>query len=240
MYKPPVAAAIATVLSVAATPVLAQDGGITVSAGVRAWYTSWTTFTYIADPNDPTRALGLGQKTADPRLVVMPSIGLRWRDWSATFSALPSTTYDLPGATGARQEYDLTLGWSLMPGLIVTAGYKRVLQREGDVRYEPKGLVAGLSGTAGLEGPWALYGNVAVGRLKTSGAQSRTNVKFETDYRVAEVGVGYTVVSGAWGVRRWTVTGGYRIQVLGSREAFGPEAGRDETNGFTFGVIAAF
>jgi hypothetical protein len=240
MQKPCLAAVTLLVLGAAAPPALAQDGGITASAGLRAWYTSWTTFTYILNPNDADEALGLGQKTADPRLVVMPSLGLRWRDWSATVSALPSTTYDLPGGTGSRQEYDITFGWSLMPGLIVNAGYKRVLQREGAVRYEPKGLVLGLSGTAGIEGPWALYGNVAVGRLRTSGPATKTNVSFETDYRAAEVGIGYTVVSGAWGVKRWTVTGGYRLQVLGSREAFGPEAGRDETNGFTFGVIAAF
>jgi hypothetical protein len=223
----------------AAMPAAAQDAGLSVSAGVRAWYTSWTTFTYFVDGNGVSR---LGQSSADDRLVVMPTLSLRWSDWSLSFSGLPSATYDFPesNATGARQEFDLTAGWRLLPGLNLTLGYKRVLQREGNVRYEPKGPVLGLSGTATLDGPWALYGTVSLGRLKTSGAQSATNVAFEADYRIAEVGLGYTLPASHWGVRRWTFTGGYRLQVMGSREAAGAQSGRDETNGLTLGVIAGF
>jgi len=239
MRPRPLAALACTWFAALALPAAAQDGGLTVSAGIRAWATSWSTFTYFADANGNSQ---LGQSTADDRLVLMPTLGLRWGDWSASLSALPSTTYDFPssGATGAREEYDLTFGWRMMPGLNLTLGYKRVLQREGRVRYEPKGPVIGLSGTAALEGPWALYGTVSLGRLKTSGEASDTNVSFEADYRIAEVGLGYTLLGGSWGVRRWTFTGGYRLQVMGSREAAGSQSGRDETNGFTLGVIAGF
>lgn len=239
MRAPSAVVFVSLVSCAAVLPAHAQEAGLSVSAGVRAWYTSWTTFTYFPDANGVSR---LGQSTADDRLVVMPTLNLRWSEWSLSFSGLPSTTYDFPGsgATGARQEYDLTAGWRMLPGLNLTLGYKRVLQREGNVRYEPKGPVLGLSGTATLEGPWALYGTVSLGRLRTSGAQSTTNVAFEADYRIAEVGVGYTLQGGGWGVRRWTFTGGYRLQVMGSREAAGAQSGRDETNGLTLGVIAGF
>lgn len=220
-------------------PAHAQDTGLSVSAGARAWYTGWTTFTYFPVANGTSQ---LGQSTADDKLVVMPTLSLRWGDWSLAFSGLPSTTYNFPntGASGKREEYDVTAGWRLLPGLNLTLGYKRVLQREGRVRYEPKGPVFGLSGTATLEGPWALYGTVSLGRLQTSGTQSDTNVAFDADYRIAEVGLGYTLLGGSWGVRRWTFTGGYRLQVMGSRQASGAQSGRDETNGFTFGVVASF
>lgn len=222
-----------------ACPAHAQDEGLSVSAGARAWFTSWSTFTYFPVGNGVSQ---LGQTTADSRLVVMPTVSARWGDWSLAFSGLPSTTYDFSntGATGSREEYDLTAGWRLLPGLNLTVGYKRVLQREGSVRYEPKGPVLGLSGTATLDGPWALYGIVSLGRLRTSGEASPTNVSFVADYRIAEVGLGYTLLGGGWGVRRWTFTGGYRLQVMGSRDAVPGQSGRDETNGFTFGVIASF
>jgi hypothetical protein len=40
--------------------------------------------------------------------------------------------------------------------------------------------------------------------------------------------------------RRWTLTGGYRIQILTSKDAFGTQDGRDTTQGFTLGAMATF
>ena len=39
---------------------------------------------------------------------------------------------------------------------------------------------------------------------------------------------------------RWTLTGGYRMQVMRSKEAFGSQDGRDTTQGMTLGLLVTF
>jgi hypothetical protein len=228
--------------ALAGSAALAQEEGLAVSAGVRAWATEWTTFSYYTERVgnvDVNRALT--QVSAGTETVLVPTLNLRYRDFIAAASLFPRTTFRFAnGDVGTRQEADLNLGYSFWPGLTGTLGYKRISQRGGPYRYEPAGLVVGLSGNAALSGGLSLYGSVGVGRLRTPRANGNPHiVEFDTIYRLTEVGLSYSQAADRW-LQRWTLIGGYRIQVMSSREAFGTQDGRDTTQGLTLGLLGTF
>ncbi|MBL8340599.1 MAG: hypothetical protein JNL30_03950 [Rubrivivax sp.] len=235
---------LGVVTALAASLAQAQDGGLSLSVGARAWYTEWTTFGYYpgADPN-----LALTQTSGPSKWVTLPTVSLRFGNFFGSLSAFPSTGFEFTdGSASKRSESDLNVGYAVLPGLSVTLGYKRIAQRGEVFRYEPKGPVLGVSGNAALSGPVSLYGALGVGRLKTPGDPRPEVVKFDATYRLTEVGVAYALPSadGAL-VRRWTFTAGHRIQVMRSKDAFTTAAGRsqdgiDTTQGFTLGVLATF
>jgi len=220
---------------------LAQDAGLSVSVGARAWYTEWTTFSYYTETvNGKDVNKALIQSSAGHKLALVPVVAVRYGNFVGTLSAFPSTRFSFAnGDNGTRKEFDLNLGYVLMPGLTATLGYKKISQRDGPTRYEPAGPIFGLSGNAPLAGAYSLYGAFGLGRLKTPASDDKNVVKFKADYRLTEVGVASTFNSD-WLLRRWTLTAGYRIQVMGSKEAFGTQDGRDTTQGFTFGALATF
>ena len=61
---------------------LAQESGLSVSAGARAWYAQWTTFSYVTD-NAGNRALI--QVSADDKLVLLPVVSLRYGNFVGSF-----------------------------------------------------------------------------------------------------------------------------------------------------------
>ena len=220
-----------------ATAALAQDPGLSVSVGARAWYTEWTTFSYLVQGQ---QNVALTQVSADNKLVLVPVISVRYGSFVGAVSMVPSTQFSFAdGGSGKRKEFDASVGYAVLPGLSLALGYKKVSQRDGSTRYEPAGPVAGINANAPLGGAFSLYGNLGVGRLKTPTSGGPEVVKFKADYRLTELGLAYTLNADRL-VRRWTFTGGYRIQVMSSKEALGTQDGRDTTQGFTFGAIATF
>jgi hypothetical protein len=212
----------------------AQDTDLTVTAGLRAWWTQWTTFSYFVDANDNN--LALTQAQASDELVLMPNVSVRKGKWSGSLSMFPSKGYTfVDDANGKREEIDVNGGYAVTTGLTVTLGYKKVTQGGSAGSYSPRGPVVGVSGYAPLGGLLALYGSLGLGRLET---QSGDVIDFEMRYRLAELGLAYT--PNAVGQGRLTFTGGYRIQVLDSKDAFGTQDGRDTTDGFTLGANFAF
>jgi hypothetical protein len=212
----------------------AQETDLEITAGVRAWWTQWTTFYYVND--DGNRRLG--QNQASDELVLMPNVSLRYGKFSGSISAFPSTGYsffDDPDAE--REEFDLSAGYAVTSGLTVTLGYKQVEQGGSQGRYRPRGPVVGLNAYAPLGGLLALYGYLGLGRFQTPGGDE---IDYKSDYQLAELGLGYTPNTAGRG--RWTFTGGYRIQILDSKDAL-PELGldaRDTTAGFTLGANYTF
>ncbi len=220
--------------------VQAQDPGLSVSVGVRAWYTEWTTFSYYTGNTQPPQNLALTQVSADDKLTFMPMISVRYGKWLGSLSGLPSTDFRFPYSQGTREEFDANIGYYVIPSVALTLGYKRVVQSDGPDHYRPAGPVVGISANAPLGGAWSMYGSLGVGWLETPGGD---DIDFEADYRLAELGLAYTL-NGNRMPRRWTFTGGYRIQVMTSKDAFPDDAssqdGRDTTQGFTLGVMATF
>lgn len=217
-----------------ASNAMAQESGLSISVGARAWYSEWTTFSYLTD--DANQNIALTQVSADEELAFMPIVSVRYRNFVGSISGFPSTDYArADGAVGERKELDVNLGYYVMPGLAFTVGYKEVEQSGNGNRYRPAGPVVGMIGNAPLGGAWSLYGSLGLGKLDTPSGDS---VQFEADYRLTEIGVAYSL--DARMPRRWTFTAGYRIQVMSSKEAFGSQDGRDTTEGFTLGALATF
>jgi hypothetical protein len=214
---------------------LAQEPDFVVSVGARAWYTQWTTFSYFVDEVTQEN-LALTQVSADDKLAFMPLISVRHGKWLASASGLPSTDFKFPNGRGTREEFDANIGYFVIPSLAFTLGYKYVSQSDGPNRYRPAGPVVGINANAPLAGVWSMYGSLGVGWLKTPGGDA---IDFDADYRLAELGLAYTL-EGNRMPRRWTFTGGYRIQVMTSNDAFNSEDGRDTTQGVTLGVMATF
>jgi hypothetical protein len=218
---------------------LAQDAGLSVSVGLRAWYASWTTFSYLDDGKGGN--LALVQSSADAKLVLLPAVSFRYGDFLGSFSALPATRFVLDGEIGTRQEYDANFGYTVITGLTLTAGYKKVSQRGSSGNYRPAGPVMGMSGNAPLSGPFFLYGSFGAGRLKTPAGD---DIQFKADYRLTELGLAYSLSADQW-LRRMTFTAGYRTQTIFSKEAFTTRGGKaqdgvDRSQGFTIGVIGSF
>ncbi|WP_457423179.1 outer membrane protein [Roseateles sp. P5_E7] len=212
---------------------LAQDADLSVSAGLRAWNTDWTTFTYA--PSGTGRVLK--QVTASAKTALMPSVSVRYGAFRGTLSALTSTSYGFDDNTsGKRSEFDANLAYSVLPGLALTLGYKGMTQSGNSGSYRPSGPVLGVSASAPIGEGLAIYGSLGLGRLKT---RSGDNIQFKAEYGLTEVGLTYALTTDQ---PRWTLTGGYRMQVLRSKDAL-PETGqdgRDNTQGFTLGVLVSF
>jgi hypothetical protein len=217
---------------------LAQDEGLSLSVGARAWFTQWTSFSYYAPPGGAN--LALTQESASEKLVLIPVLSVRYGDFLASVSYFPTTGVDFSnGDSGTRREIDLNLGYNVIPGVTLTLGYKKISQRSDKYRYEPAGPMAGVSASAPLAGAYSIYGSLALGKLKTPQSGGEEVVKFNTDYRLTEVGLAYTLSGQSW-PKRWIFTGGYRIQILSSKDAFNGQDGRDTTQGFTLGALATF
>ncbi len=226
--------ALAALITLCSAAAQAQDGGLQVSVGLRAWYTQWTTFSYYAPAGTN---LALTQVSAREKLVLVPTFSLRHGNWLLAASAMPTASFSFAdGGQGQRRELDLNLGYTVYPGLVATLGYKRVTQLGDGQRYEPRGAVFGLSGQAPLGGALALYGNLGLGQLNTAGG---ANIRFAARYRLAEMGVAHGWAGDSL-PRRWALTAGYRIQLMSSYEALGSQDGQDSTQGLVFGVSASF
>jgi hypothetical protein len=212
----------------------AQDETLSVSAGLRAWNTDWTTFSYFVQNN---KNLALTQVTANAKTALIPSVSVRYGAFRGTLSALTSTSYSFDdGTAGKRSEFDANVGYSVLPGLAVTLGYKSMTQSGNAGSYRPSGPVLGLSASAPIGEGLAIYGSLGLGRLKT---RSSDKIQFKAEYGLTEVGLSYALTTDQ---PRWTLTGGYRMQVLRSKDALegSTQDGRDNTQGLTLGVLVTF
>jgi hypothetical protein len=210
----------------------AQDSGLSFTLGLRAWATEWTTFSYSGDPAN----LVLTQSPAKNSLLVMPVLGVRYGDFVGSVSMMPSTRFDFGAFNGTRREWDVNLGYTFLPGLTATLGYKYKRHGDASVRYVPKGPIVGLNASAQINGPLSLYGIVALGKLKTS---DKDAVNFKADYRLSEVGLAYALDIGRPSPRL-SLTAGWRTQTLSSKDALPSQDGLDTTQGLTLGLVSTF
>jgi hypothetical protein len=217
-----------------------QGEGPVFSAGLKAWSTTWSGFTYEITPAGSV----LTPIQAGNKLVWIPSASVRWGSLLASISAYAPADHQFESGTiNRRKETDFNVAWLVTPGLALSAGYKRVAQI-GEYRYRPAGPVIGASASAPLSGTLGLYGTLGLGRLKTPGQQSdNREVVFDADYQLAELGLSWALPIDRW-ADAINVTAGYRMQVLVSKDAgrdnqLGRDV-RDLTQGFVFGMTMRF
>lgn len=231
------------------------------SAGIKAWVNQWDSWD-INRVQIGGSALQIVESISSGQTVAfVPVVSARRGDWSFTASAMSRARYTLENSVtrmeGSRSEADMNVGWTCMPGLALTAGYKQLVQNAGG-RFVWRGPVLGATATARLSGGWALYGNLGLGRmsLKLPNADSDGQTSLDAAYAVNEVGLAYSFQS-AWPGKQGglTLAVGYRSQsvrtkgyALSSQPALGGGQAstyahddlRDATQGLALSLLASF
>lgn len=227
---------IAAMVLWSASAAQAQDSSLTLSVGVKAWAAEWSTFTYVPAAN---AAQVIAQVDPVSRVLLVPSVSVRWDDFLASASGFTQGY-----GNDERREWDVNAGWSVMPGVTLTVGYKSIAQL-GDYSYKPKGWIAGVNAAAPLSGPWSLYGSLGMGRVKTrqgGNAENRIVSFAPSPYRITEVGLAYGLpMDGLFAFKSLNLAAGYRSQVLVSKGVLeGGGSANDLTQGFSVSVSAVF
>jgi hypothetical protein len=189
------------------SPSVLQDVRATV--GVRMWRTTWQSWF-----GDGTQYLQSGGENT-----VIPVVGLRYKDFLLSGSYLLEKKFQFGQGSSTtdanRKEYDVNVGYFLLPGLAATLGYKEIQYvGAGDYEWRAKGFTLGLSGSAPLAPSTSLYGNVALGRpeLNDDFAFNKQRGK----YLLTEFGLAFPL--GHWNssMNGFVVTAGYRYQRVGA------------------------
>ncbi len=80
-----------------------------------------------------------------------------------------------------RKEYDINIGYYILPTLVISLGYKRAdIDRASDLiasSYKLKGLLAGVSGSAPIADRLSLYGSFAYGLARETTESALPNEK---------------------------------------------------------------
>lgn len=195
---------------------------------------------------------------------VIPILSARYRDFFASTSYLAKTDYSATQpSTGLpynfeRDEFDVNVGYYVLPSLALTLGYKQVETKAdfgslGTVDRKDRGPTLGVAAAAPVGSGFGVYGNLAIGRLTSKVNLSGSLPK--NDYISTEMGLFYTALSRETGwPRSLNVTLGYRYQSLDSTgEVTVSSVGsdfvvtrqynvrtRDTSRGPVLGVIATF
>jgi hypothetical protein len=245
-------------------------GGVRLYTGVRLWVTNWEIYSVepqlIPDPNNPGSVLIQtlpAKHVAQIKAVPIPIVGFRAGNFVGSASYFPRTSYDSRDSslgTVDRYEYDATLGYAVLPSLVVSLVYKHAYQNKfsnqipGDIKINA--LLLGASGSLPFTDNLSLYGNAAYGfsRIKSSGDLA-DETTYSGSYRIGEVGISYAVYSGTQDtvLKNVSLTFGYRAQVLLARSVgFGTAtlAGvpvdiqkkdvQTTTDGFVLGIVGSF
>jgi hypothetical protein len=251
--------------------------GATFFAGVRLWANRFDVPALQSDvvvqaPGVLVRQTSVTNNTSDTEFVPMPVIGFRIDRFVASASYFPRTSYDGGEVLGTvkRDEFDVSIGYSVLPSLVVSIGYKRGTQDKLIGQADPvtgeippsgvtsEGILLGASASLPIAGRLFLYGNAAygIGRNKYDFADAEGKSRRDADYRIGEIGVSYVAYEGAPDspVKSLLVSFGYRAQVLTTKDvALGTFAFpsnqplsiqkkdvRTTTDGFVLGVVGVF
>jgi hypothetical protein len=246
--------ALAVGLTLCVAPCMAADGdNVSVTVGVKEWATDWTTWR-INDVFFGTGRIQINEPlNSATRVTSTPQVSLRYGDFVASTSYLATQSYPLAGSidslSASRSEFDVNAGYTVLPGLALTVGYKQIRQNYGDTTFKWTGPTLGLAGSAPLGStPFALYGLCGYGlmKLKDGAGDALHNTVFDANYSLVEAGLAYVIgVNRFISAVRFTVS--YRAQILNTRgyqllgaNGYTAPNERDFTQGPTVGVSGSF
>lgn len=227
--------------------VAAADDDFGVAVGLKFWSNRWTT-------NVPSIVPGLPplinlQFTTGTEVALIPTLSLRWRQWFLSGGCLGKTDYEVSGFGLQREECDVNLGYRVLPGMVVSMGYKRLSFLSGATlslgntiglaSYKVDGPVLGLSLGTTVEEGLGFVGGLGTGRLKT---QYEGTGSYGTQYVLAELGLNYRLPKTWGGLDSLSIGAGYRHQTLSVKAsvfAFGQRY-RDVTQGPTLSITGTF
>jgi len=225
------------------------------SIGLKTWINEWEYPILLTTNNN---YMVRTQHSDTTEFAFIPTLNLRYKKFFVSGSYLPDTNYSFEtqnidlvdkeiyiGTIAAqfnatRSEWDINLGYYILPSLIVTAGYKNI-NREFDINLNDKqfpnvvqpflnvgktdtsGFTLGFAGVAPLRGQFGLYGSFAYGWLKTEKNIS-SNFKnvlgqqygnFDVKYYLGEFGLTYfSKLENIHTLEAASIYMGYRFQAL--------------------------
>jgi hypothetical protein len=251
----------------------AEMGGATIFAGVRLWANQWEIpsierIAIIPGIGAPPVLQDVVVKSlSKTEFVPIPIVGMRIGNFLASASYFVKTGYDSQDpllGTVDRDEFDVNVGYAVLPSLVLSVGYKQATDSKLNAQFSPAGgkvdgILLGASASAPLGGKFLLYGNAAYGfaREKTDFKDAGGNDSYSGNYRIGEVGLTYLLydkVEGQ-GIKSLSISFGYRAQnytaksvALGTFSATNPPVlistqAKDintTTDGFILGIVGTF
>lgn len=215
-----IAAAIAALSPLASHAQQSQEtnwldmGEVHGTVGLRLMGMDWTSwFTTNGTP------VAVEYLKADKEVTVTPVVSLRYQNFlvSASYMLNHDFNYPIPNYPQTeRKEYDINLGYFILPGLAASVGYKNIKYdtSDGQYRWEAKGPTLGLSGSAPLAAYTSLYGNFAYGWPKLNDNFAFNDKKGK--YLLSEVGLAFPLGALTPSMNGFVATLGYRYQRVGA------------------------
>lgn len=224
--------------------------------GAKAWVNTWTSWEITRVQSGGSSLQAITPVSASPEVAFMPLASMRYQRVFITASAMSETEYALENSlvsrTGLRSEADVNIGYDVLPGLSLSAGYKQLTQDVGG-EYKWSGPTLAFSVSAPLQSGLSVYGTYGMGWMTVSlpSPDASGATSLDADYTLSEFGLAYSLgreqVGGFMGL---TFTFGYRAQTVRTREyalsslpsgiVYAKDDPRDYTQGFTFSVIGSF
>ena len=192
-------------------------GGITVTASLRAWAAEFNTTPFdaqviVGPGGTPLVSTFTNSSSSSSKVMPIVAVSATMNRFTLSGAFIPETDFDDPAVAGGktgRSEYDISLGYAILPGLsaaliyksgkvteVTTVAAQTLLGVRGDVKIDA--WLVGLSGSApiGINSVrgLSLYGNVAAGRGK---AKPDGGPRENVDYLVSEVGLSWAFGQGA-------------------------------------------
>jgi hypothetical protein len=227
-----------------------------VNLGVKAWANTWTSWEIVRVQSGGGSLQALSPLASDPEIAYTALASVRYRDLFVAASAMSQTQYTLANSLGSidgtRSETDANIGYELLSGLSLSAGYKRLTQDVGG-QYVWSGPTLALSVSAPLQSGLSVYGTVGAGWMKVTlpSPDAAGVTSLNANYTLSEFGLAYTVGREHFGgVANLTVTLGYRAQTMVTQNyalaaqpggtVYATDDPRDFTQGVTFSLIGTF
>ena len=203
-------------------------------AGVKLWANQWQIASVELNPVLlPNGAPGVQMvpriTVSDIKIVPLLTLGARFSKVIAAANVFPTAAYDSKGALDgdvSRSEYDLSVGYALLPNLIASIAYKegrqsKIVNLPFSSAQKVRAGLLGLSAAAPLGANLFIYGNAAfgVGRQTSDSLNWEGDASYSTNYRIGEIGLSYRFHEGGpeSKIRSTSVSIGYRTQVLVSK-----------------------
>ncbi len=229
-----------------------------VSVGLKLWRNDWNLPLYT-----DSQAIEYHSNT---ELTIIPVLSARYNNWMVSGSYFSKTdysfgfnqiafkdgsTYPDVSITAERTEFDINVGYSVLPSLVVTLGYKQIDRKYSILQFgntipntdqdnKTSGFTLGFAASAPLSDQIGLYGSFGYGlNVKTKSLDGT----YDTDYYLGEVGLSYgKILEGVPVLDSASAYIGYRVQALVDHNDFysGASTLADYTQGFVIGANLSF
>jgi len=196
-----------------------------MSAGMKLWINTWQTNLTGNSGKSWT------QLTADPNVGYIPNLSLKYKKLLLATSFMATGDYKFPresfidagpttnalDITGSRQEFDLNVGYYVVPQVVLTMGYKGVTEKfhvvssrtgASDNKVYLNGVTFGVAGSAPIGNGFSVYGSGAGGPMFVTYTPASTYTD-SAIYEASELGI-------AWHAPRapLSATLGYKFQLI--------------------------